>query len=129
MKTLKSSFFCLIIFTFAFIIPAIAQNSAQRKNQPQDRPLEITRKSKLSWDVLTKCFSEDQRNTFLLIKVRVTFHSTGKVTDVEIAETSGCDYFNEEAVRAARKTKFKPAIKNGEAVTVVKLMEYQAGIK
>jgi TonB family protein len=58
------------------------------------------------------------------VKIKVTFHSSGKVTMAEIAESSGCKFFDKETLRVARKIKFNPEIKNGEAATVIKTIEY-----
>jgi TonB family protein len=54
----------------------------------------------------------------------VTFHSSAKVTGVEVVSTSGCEYFDRASVEAAMKIKFQPAIKNGEAQTTVKAVQY-----
>jgi TonB family protein len=45
-----------------------------------------------------------------------------------IAEPSGCESFDKEALRLARKIKFKPAVKDGVPITVVKTTEYGAYI-
>jgi periplasmic protein TonB len=57
--------------------------------------------------------------------VRVTFDKTGKITDTELVRSSACSSFDSSAVDAARRIKFEPAVKNGEAVTVSKPVEYK----
>ncbi len=65
----------------------------------------------------------------MLVRLRVTFHSSGEITDIQVIEDSGCEYFNNEAVRVAEKVKFNPAIKDGEPITVTKTMEYRVGMR
>jgi len=59
-----------------------------------------------------------------LTRLRVTFDKTAKVTFAEIVIASGCEGFDKRAIKAAKGIKFKPAVKNGEPVTVVKSVEY-----
>jgi TonB family protein len=59
-----------------------------------------------------------------MARLKVTFDKSGKVTNVDVARPSGCSAFDRNAVKAAKKIKFEPAIKNGEAITMVKQVEY-----
>ncbi|HEX8735816.1 MAG TPA: TonB family protein [Pyrinomonadaceae bacterium] len=97
------------------------------EKQEKDRPLKITGKTPPSIDTFQKCF-RDQRNAELTIRIKVTFHSSGKITGAEIVAPSGCEYFDKESLRVAHKIKFKPQIKDGEAVTAIKTVEYKAGV-
>lgn len=56
--------------------------------------------------------------------VRAVFDKSAAITKVEIVKSSGCTDFDRNAVEAARKIKFSPAIKDGEAVTTTKLLQY-----
>lgn len=58
-------------------------------------------------------------------RVRVTFDKSEKVTEVEVVASSGCQEFDENSVAAAKKIEFKAATKNGEPVTVTKVVEYK----
>jgi TonB family protein len=58
------------------------------------------------------------------IRVRVTFRDSGVVGDVVALTSSGCKYFDDSAMKAAKKIKFDPAVKNGVAATVSRLIEY-----
>lgn len=60
-----------------------------------------------------------------MTKLRATFDKSAKVTDVVVTQSSGCEAFDKNAIRAARGIKFKPATKNGEAVSISKPLEYQ----
>jgi TonB family protein len=57
------------------------------------------------------------------IKLRVTFLASGSIGDV-IPESTLPDGLTEIAIEAAKGIKFKPATRNGEPLTVTKLVEY-----
>lgn len=57
------------------------------------------------------------------IKLRVTFLASGAIGDIS-AENTLPDGLTENAIEAARGIKFKPATRNGEPLTVTKLVEY-----
>ncbi len=52
-----------------------------------------------------------------LVRLRVILHKSGKVTEVEILEGSGCNSFDKNAVKFVRRLKFTPAKKNGVVVS------------
>jgi len=54
----------------------------------------------------------------------VVFDKSAKVTDVAIVKPSGCREFDDRAIAAAMKIRFEPAVKNGQAATVAKRVEY-----
>jgi TonB family protein len=128
----------IIIFIFLTLIlvgTANAQsgkkpNTSEKKSEEQqeDRPLKIISNPRISTSVFNKCL-KSVRNRELLVRLRVTFHSSGEITDIQVIEDSGCEYFNNEAVRVAEKVKFNPAIKDGEPITVTKTMEYRVGMR
>ena len=51
--------------------------------------------------------------------VRAILRKTGEVTDVEVREKSACEEFDQRAVGAVKRLKFKPAKKDGIAVSQV----------
>lgn len=108
----------ILLFCAAFASGANAQsnNSSNSSNKQQDRPLEIKHKPRVE---LGNC---QQRSG--VTRLRVTFDKSAKVTNVEIASSSGCESFDRKAIEAAKKIKFKPAIKDGEPITVVRQIEY-----
>lgn len=58
------------------------------------------------------------------VVLRAIFNATGKVTDITVI--SGLSYgLTESAIKAARKIKFQPAMKNGKAVPMWVQLEYQ----
>lgn len=103
----------LIVFGAIFIAGSV-NTSAQQT----DRPLKIT--SKPSPRLNGDC----GRSGSGRMRVRVTFAKDGKVSNVEVVETSPCKTFDERAVKSAYRIKFDPAIKNGEAITITRLIEY-----
>jgi TonB family protein len=129
---MKTSFIKIafaLILVLLIVVTAKAQNNNvsdnssdknEKKNSEQikDKPLKISKKPSPSTD------GNCPQNTGV-VRVRATFHSSGKVTDAEMVAPSKCEYFNDQALKAARKIKFEPQIKNGEVVTVTKIVEYK----
>lgn len=55
------------------------------------------------------------------VTLRVQFLETGKIGEIKVI--SGLPYgANENAIEAAKKIKFEPAIKNGKPITTVKIV-------
>jgi TonB family protein len=130
MKKLIITLFTFFLFALVFSGAANAQSGGSTdstKKQEKDRPLKITGKSSPSRDTFSKCFKKRQYAS-LFIRLRVVFHSSGKITGMEIVTPSGCEYFDKESLEVTQKIKFEPAIKNGEAVTVTRTVEYKAGL-
>ncbi len=96
---------------------AYAQNPNVIPEQSRDRPLKVINKPPAAPGYC--------RQSEALARVRVTFDKSAKVTAAEIVIPSGCDEFDDRAIAAARKIRFEPAIKNGEPITVTKLVEYE----
>jgi TonB family protein len=135
MKINYLTIFAISFLTLLFVSTINAQtnnnsNIDRQKNEKQNgnKPLKIIKKTPPSGKVFSKCYKQDSRRTSLFIRLRVTFHLSGKITDVEIVKSSGCSYFDEAAVKVAKIIKFKPEVKNGESVMVTKQVEYTAGL-
>lgn len=135
MKRSLLMIFTILFLSLLFMFEINAQttdnsNKDESKNEKQkgNEPLKIIKKTSPSGKVFSKCFKIDSRQTSLFMRLKVTFHASGKITDVEIVEPSGCDYFDEEAIKVARKIKFKPEIKDGESITVTKVIVYSSGL-
>ena len=109
----------ILLAVAAFVISGASSVKAQNNStQTKDKKLKIIKKPAPFTD--GRC-SEDEGTTI----VRATFDKSGKVTAVEMVRQSACSYFNEQALKKAREIKFEPQIENGEAVTVVKTIQYQ----
>jgi protein TonB len=120
----------VLFFTTLFSSSTFAQDAtggsskaADAKAQKVDYDQNIKIKKKPHPSVSRSCLQ-----TSGVTRVRVTFDKSAKVTDVELIISSGCNGFDDNALRAAKKIKFTPAMKNGEAVTVTKLVEYAFSI-
>jgi len=104
---------------FAFSAHAQVTDKAKTSDKPlEDQPLTITKKPRPS---ASGCRSFGITG---LTRLKVTFDKSAKVTEVVQLTSSGCPHFDKTAIKAARKMKFTPKIKNGEPVSVVKQVEY-----
>ncbi len=116
--------FSILLFTAFFGCAVNAQdtnnsNKIETKVEKQEYDENVVIKKKPR--VGTARFCSQTSGT---ARLRVTFDKSEKVTDIIIISPSGCNNFDKNAVRAAKKIKFKPAIKNGEPITITKLVEY-----
>ena len=94
-------------------------NNSDIKSQKPDYDRNIVVKKKPQPIVPHSC-----SQTSGITQVRATFDKSGSITEVELIASSGCDGFDQNAVKAAKKIKFKPATKDGEPITVKKTIEY-----
>jgi TonB family protein len=121
-QSMKKLNIALLTFLLVALLGAVAiraqSNSNDKSNNAResDQPLKIKRKPQPG---IGNCGQSAG-----LTRLRVTFDKSGKVGGAEIIVSSGCDGFDRQAVKAANKIKFTPQIKNGEPVTVTKLVEY-----
>ena len=58
-------------------------------------------------------------------KVRAVLHKSGKVTEVNVTESSGCSY-DAEVIKTVRQLKFTPALKDGHSVSQYLELEYDS---
>ncbi len=58
------------------------------------------------------------------VRVSVVLHKSGKVSDVKSLKSSDCQRFSENSLNSARKIKFNPAVKDGQPVSVLVMVEY-----
>ncbi len=117
----------LSVFSFA----ANAQtekNSGKGKKLVKDKPLKIKSRIPPNETILVEC-PTTRIPSQIYVGVLVTFDSSGKVTDAEIFDSSGCPKFDEECLRVAKKIKFNPEIKNGVPVTVVIPITYIISVR
>ena len=127
---MKINFLAVTVFLLCalFVQPTKAQTGQNNNSAPTDekvyrmnevdQKVEITRKPEPSTD--GSC-----QQSAGLTSVWTVFHKSGKVTKAQIKSSSGCRQFDENALKAARGIKFKPAVKDQQAVTVATIVEYQ----
>jgi len=125
-KTMKrtSVILAILLFTVIFAGAINAQekddsNKVETKIEKQEYDQNVKIKKKLRVGA-ARSYSQSSG----VARLRVTFDKSAKVTNVETISSSGCDEFDRNALSAAKKIKFEPAMKNGEPVTVTKLVEY-----
>lgn len=112
MKRPLSTIFTILFFSLPFAVSV----SAQTDNSKVAKKAETADQKK----------TDEQCPEKSVARVKVTFHKSGKVTDVELVLSAGCKRFDEQALKAARRIKFEPAKKNGKKVTTTKVVEYTA---
>jgi len=113
------SFFCLGLVGAANAQDNNNVNKNETKNEERENDRKIEIKEKPRADSGGICSQSSG-----VVRLRVTFDKSKKVTDVEVVSSSRCNSFDRNAVRAAKKIKFNPEIRNGEPVTITKLIEY-----
>lgn len=95
-------------------------NSSQADTDKEDKigPLKILSKP-------TAQFTDEARKngTTGFVRLRVTFLASGSIGEISAVDTLP-DGLTESAIEAAKGIRFKPATKNGEPMTVTKLVEY-----
>lgn len=125
MKKIYIVFFSILISVLVFAAVSSGQSTVslnffdkqEDKNQQEnDRPLKIKNKPTARTGNCSQSSGQ--------ITVRATFDKSATVTAVDIVESSGCSSFDQNAVDAAKGIKFDPAIKNGQPVTITKLLKY-----
>lgn len=92
--------------------------AASNFQSKKDKPLKINEKPRPQYPS-NSCDSKSGRGSF-----RVTFDKTGTISDVITIKSSGCSVFDESALKAAFQIKFSPAEKDGQPITVIKVVEY-----
>ena len=112
----------LVAFLFVFAVVSNAQTDnspkSTQKSEQEEKPLKIKNKPQVQYK------PEDCNASKSFVNLKVTFDKSGKISKAEIAKSSGCEKFDRQALSAARKIKFTPAMKNGEPVTVTKTVQY-----
>ena len=61
----------------------------------------------------------------LLVVLRAVLHKSSDVRQVELIEKSGCNSYDEDAIRAVGKMKFTPALKDNRRVSQYQVFEFQ----
>jgi outer membrane biosynthesis protein TonB len=121
----KLLFIILIICLFATF--AFAQKASRNKNvintKVLNSPLVILSQPKAPYphpETGTVCISG-------VVRLKVRFLETGKIGDIVTVNSLPYGAV-ENSIEAAKKIKFRPAIKDGKPVTVSKILEYRFGL-
>ncbi len=124
-KVASFKILAVTLFVLSFTAFAAAQGTGQAEQKPADRPLRVTYNPSGE-------YTADARSKMLSgwIKLRVTFLDTGELGDIFYVDESASDKALSKAgllkssYEAAKKIKFLPAIKDGNPVTVTKVLVY-----
>lgn len=109
------------LLNFSFIAIVVGQETSGDQSLASNNPevkLKITSKPRVSLD--SRCREKGEGT----VRLRVTFHESRKVTDVSVVRESSCSYFDQDAIKAAKRIKFEPALKNGQPMTTTKMLKY-----
>lgn len=106
----------LILLALGTICIAQDTNGSQAEPSVSDRPLEITHKPQPKRRDGQDCATGT-------VVLRVTFLSSGVIGEIT-AISRLSNGLTESAIEAAEEIKFKPAIRDGKAVTVTKSISY-----
>lgn len=105
----------LFVFIGLFAITAHAQSSEESKSVP-DRRLTITERPRPIYNSEAGCVV----GTVIL---RVTFQSSGEIGLISVVKGLPKG-LTEDSIKAARRIKFEPMIKDGEPKTATRQIEY-----
>ena len=115
-RKMKRFFFVICLFS---LVPVISFGQTEKVNKDYDTSVKIISKPRASYP--------EQKNGTTCVQgsviLRVQFLENGEIG--KIAVVSGLpDGFNDKAIEAAKKIKFKPAMNDGKPVTVSKQIQY-----
>jgi TonB family protein len=92
-------------------------SSAANKNS-KNKALYITSKPRVAYTEIAR--NNDVQGT---VTLKVEFKKNGKIGKISVI--SGLpDGLSEQAVKAAEKIEFQPAVKNGKPITITKTVQY-----
>jgi TonB family protein len=120
---LSLAFFAGVVKAQAGSVDSPNQASEEKiyKADEVDRKAEITNRRRVK--ISSECGTE--KNSSGQVKIELVLHKSGKVTSAELAEKSGCRYFNDRSLEIAKKIKFKPAMKDGKTVSQYAYIIYE----
>lgn len=111
-----------LFFTVFLTLTCVAFTNAQTDNNSLNKQA-IDKKLKILKKPIPR-LAECSQSSGLTI-VNVTFDKSAKITEAIVIKSSGCDGFDKNSLKAARKIKFEPEIEDGEPITIAKPVEYK----
>ncbi len=108
-----------LLFIFAVVSNAQTDDSPKstQKSEQAEKPLKIKSQPRVEYT------QGDCNVSKTFVNLKVTFDKSGKITKADMVKSSGCEKFDKQAISAARKIKFNPAMKNGKPITVTKAVQ------
>ncbi|HEX8639091.1 MAG TPA: energy transducer TonB [Pyrinomonadaceae bacterium] len=106
------------------ILPEIIEKTPERVDDSQAGAEKPDRDVIILYKPRPRYASEARRMRISgTVKLRALFSSSGKITKLEVVSSPGRE-LNESAIKAAQKTQFLPAEKDGKLVSTYKTIEY-----
>jgi TonB family protein len=101
-----------------------SQNNNSQKSERVYSPKEVDRRAKVTHREEAKYTEKARRNCVNgQVLLKAVFTSSGRVENIEVLEGLP-EGLNDSAIEAARKIKFKPAMKDGHPVSVYMTIEF-----
>lgn len=124
-KLVGRSYVFVLLSCLVWGIPFAWAAQAQTNGDPEpkgkgDQPLKILKREPIG-SVLGRC-RDISNGSF--VSLRVEFLDVGRIGKVSIGRVTGCDYFDTEAIKAAKRIKFRPQVKAGKPVTTTRRVDY-----
>jgi len=114
----NSFFFVIVLILTAPFVSGQSDETTNSKKPEKDRPVKILNRPRVH-------FPHECARGSGTVRLKATFDKSAKITNVVVfSSSSSCPAYEGAAIDAAREIKFKPAVKNGEAVTVVLTLDY-----
>ncbi len=108
----------IVLFLTATFVSGQSDETPNTSKSEKDRPVKILNRPRVR-------FPDECARGSGTVRLKATFDKSAKITNVVVfSSASSCLAFEAAVVEAARQIKFKPAVKNGEAVTVVLTLDY-----
>jgi TonB family protein len=129
MKNSSTKILVAVLLALVITAAAVAQkNKAKGLPDPQNHNLII--KDQSPPELTSKARHRGIHGT---IRLKVEFLATGKIGDIVVVYEDPANSWTavdmvESAIKATKKIKFEPAVKDGVAVTVYKLTEFRLDV-
>ena len=118
-------FFVSILFSIVFLgVSVNAQNNPPANEEKVYQRNEVDKPAQILQRPRAQTEGKCQRNSNGTVKLDIILRKTGVVEVLNMRQSSMCDTFDSNALRAARSIKFNPAVKDGVPVSVALLIEY-----
>lgn len=122
-------FFCSVSIILFIVTLTFAQKKETvekvegRKNSRTDKPLKIIKIPRPKYPA----YEGGVISARGIVRIKVQFLASGKIGEVVPVTRLGYG-LTESAIEAAKEIKFEPEIKNGKAVTVIKVIPFNFSI-
>ena len=115
LSLLNFTVFCLLVLGLTCFAQSDnnSSNNSNKQENLKDHSVKVISKPKIK-------FPKTCPDKSVTVVLRLIFDRSSKITNIRIVKPSTCEDFDKMCVNVAGKIKFKPAVKNGETITVSK---------